>query len=93
MTASGLSAQVESATNLTCYLSNLPPSTTAKYQWKRIYMSVIPEANLPTYGISSVGVFDAGVYTCEVTVSDIGNSPHVISATGSVNITLTVTSK
>ena len=42
---------------------------------------------------SSVGVFDAGVYTCEVTISDSANNSHVISGTGSVNVTLTVTSK
>ena len=42
---------------------------------------------------SSVDVFDAGVYICEVTVSDSSNNPYVISGTGSVDVILTVTSK
>ena len=42
---------------------------------------------------SSVGVSDAGVYICEVAVSDSANNPHVISGSGSLNVTLTVTSK
>ena len=44
---------------------------------------------------SSVDVSDAGVYICEVTVSDhdSANNPHVISRAGSVNVILTVISK
>ena len=42
---------------------------------------------------SSVGVLDAGAYNCEVTVCDSANNTHVIPGTGSVNVTLTVTSK
>ena len=40
-----------------------------------------------------VGVSDAGVYICEVTLSDPTNNPYVIPQSGSMSITLTVTSK
>ena len=57
-------------------------------------ISAISGANSTTYQVSSsANLSDMGVYTCEVTVSGEGNSPHVISVTGSVNITLTVVSK
>ena len=42
---------------------------------------------------SSVNVFDAGVYICEVTISDSANNPYVIPGTGSVEVVLTVISK
>ena len=40
-----------------------------------------------------VGVSDAGVYICEVTVSDSTNNPYVIPQSGSLSVTLTITSK
>ena len=40
-----------------------------------------------------VNMSDAGVYICEVTLSDSTNNPYFIPQSGSVNITLTVISK
>ena len=84
-------ADVDRPGVLTCNVSNNPIGTNVTYQWKR-------DGNLlatsGTYQVSpSVDVFDAGVYTCEANVSASVSSPHVISGTGSVNVTLTVTSK
>ena len=91
MKANDVSAAVGSLAILTCSVSDNPTGTTITYQWKRNGMTV---ATSSTYQVSSsVGVSDAGVYTCEVTVSDSSGSSHVISGSGSVNATLTVTSK
>ena len=86
-----IAADVGSPAVLTCSVSNNPSGTTATYRWKR-------DGNLlaasETYQVSSsVDVFDAGVFTCEANVSASESSPHVISGTGSVNVTLIVTSK
>ena len=84
-------ADVGSAGVLTCSVSNNPPGTNITYQWKRAGKLL---ATSKMYQISSsVGVSDAGVYTCETDVSDSGDSPYVNSGTGSVNVTFTVTSK
>ena len=80
---------------LTCYVSGAPAGTTISIQWKRATdMSAIPGANSPTFQVSSsANIPDTGVYTCEVTISDEGNSPLVIPTMVSVNFTLTVTSR
>ena len=91
MTASDVSAAVGSTAVLTCSVSDNPTGTTITYQWKRNGVTV---ATSSTYQVSSsVGVSDAGVYTCEVTVSDSSSSSHVISGGDSVNVTLTIFSK
>ena len=91
MTGSDVSAAVGSPANLICSVSGNPTGTTITYQWKRAGKSIATSA---IYQISSsVGVSDAGVYTCEVTVSDTTSSQHVISGNSSVDITLTVISK
>ena len=90
MTGSDVSAAIGSPAVLTCNVSGNPTGTTVTYQWKRADMTVATSA---IYEVSSsVGVSDAGVYTCEVTVSDTTNSPHVNFGTSSVVVTLTVTS-
>ena len=91
MTGSDVSAAVSSPAVLTCSVSDNSTGTNVTYKWMRAGTSLATSA---MYQISSsVGVSDAGVYTCEVIVSVSGSSPHVISGTGSVNVTLTVTSK
>ena len=86
-----VSADVGSPGVLTCSVSNNPTGTTVTYQWKRADQLLATSA---TYQVSSsVGVSDAGVYTCEADVSDYSGSPYVNSGTGSVNVTLTVTNK
>ena len=91
VTANGVSAAVNSSADLTCSVSDNPTGTTITYQWKRNGMTVATSA---TYQVSSsVNVSDAGVYTCEATVSDTSNSSHVIPGSGSEDVTLTVTSK
>ena len=80
---------------LVCNVFGAPSGTTITYQWKRADLSstsqIISETN--TVQLSSVGVSDAGVYICEVTVSDSTNNAHVIPASDSGSNTLTVTSK
>ena len=94
MTGSNVSATAGSPAVLTCNVSVTPSGTTINYQWKRIDMSAISGVNSSKYVVSeSVALSAAGVYTCEVTISDAANSPYVLSGTGSVNITLTVSSK
>ena len=94
MTGSDVSAVIGSPANLTCSVSSNPNGTTVTYQWKRDGMSTISQANSSGYQVSSsVTLFDADVYTCEATVTDSDNSPHVISGTGSVKVTLIVTCK
>ena len=91
ITGSDVSAIVGSPAVLTCNVSNNPSETIVTYQWKRAGILVATSA---MYQVSSsVGASDAGVYICEVTVSESANNPHVISKTGSVNVTLTVISK
>ena len=91
VTGSDVSATVGSLAVLTCNVSNNPIGTNVTYQWKREGMLVGTSA---MYQVSSsVGVSDAGVYVCEVTVSDSANNPHVIPGTGSVSVVLTVTGK
>ena len=87
-----VSAKVENSANLTCNVSGDPNGTTITYQWKRAG-TPLQGATSATYEVSSVAVSDAGVYTCEVTVRDSGGSTHVVSGTGSADVTLTVTSK
>ena len=82
---------VGSSAVLTCNVPDNINGTIVTYQWKK---DGLLGPNSTMYQVSSsVGVSDAGVYNCEVTVSDSANNPHVISGTRSVNVTLTVTSK
>ena len=91
MTGSNVSAEVGSPANLTCSVYSNLTSNKVTYKWKRAGMTVATSA---VYQVSSsVGVSDAGVYTCEVNASDTANSPHVLNGTSSVGNTLTVTSK
>ena len=91
ITGSDVSVIVSSLAVLTCSVSSNPIGTTITYQWKRDGMLLATSA---MYQVSlSAGVSDAGVYICEVTVSDSANNPHVISGTGTVNVILTVISK
>ena len=90
VTGSDVSAVVGSPAVLRCSMSGNSNETTITYRWTRAGVTV---ATLTMYQVSSVGVSDAGVYTCDVTVSDTESSPHVISGVASVNVTLTVTSK
>ena len=95
VTGYATSAQVDSITILTCNVTPIPPGTIITYQWRRADMSPISALYLTQKSLflPYVGVSDAGVYTCEVNVSDPTNNPFVISQSGSVNIPLTVTSK
>ena len=90
MTGSDVFVAVGNPANLTCSVSGNPTGTTINYQWKRAGMTVATSAKYQVS--SSVNVTDAGVYTCEVIVSDTANSPHVIPKTSSVDVALTVTS-
>ena len=91
VTGSDVSVVVGRLAVLTCSVSSNPSGTTVTYQWKRAGELLATSA---LYNVSSsVGVFDAGVYICEVTVSDSASNLHVISGTGSVDVTLIVTSK
>ena len=80
---------------LKCFIVGAPSGTTITYQWKRADTSstsdIISETNM--IQLPSVGVTDAGVYVCEVTISDSTDNPHVIPASGSGSNTLSVTSK
>ena len=92
VTGSDVSVIVGSLAVLTCNVSNNPNGTTVTYQWKMDDMLL--ETTSAMYQVSSsVNISNAGVYTCEATISDSANNPHVISITGSVNVTLTVISK
>ena len=94
VTGSGTTAAVGDAATLMCSTSSMLDGTTVTYQWKKSDMTKISGATSGTYQVSSsVGVSDAGVYTCQVTISDAGGSQHVISGTSSLGIALTVTSK
>ena len=90
-----MSVAVDDVAVLTCSVSGTPAGTTVRFQWKKAQdMLAIPGTNSTTYQVSSsVTMYDMGLYTCEVTVSDEMNNPHVIPATSSVNITLTINSK
>ena len=91
VTGNPYSAEVGRPGFLTCSVSNNPNGTIVTYQWKRDGNLLATSA---MYRVSSsVKISDAGVYTCEANVSDSGGNPHVISGTGSVSVTLTVTSK
>ena len=91
VTGGHVSAEVGNSADLTCSVSSNVPMTTITYQWKRNGMTVATSA---MYQVSSsVGVSDAGLYTCEVTVDDATNSPHVISGNNSVEVPLTIISK
>ena len=80
---------------LTCNVLETPDGTAITIQWKiAADMSAIPGANSTMFEVSSsANMSNAGVYTCEVTVSDEEKHSLVIPATFSVNITLTVSSK
>ena len=91
MTGNPVSADVGSPAFLTCSVSNNPNGTNVTYQWKRDGNLLATSA---MYQVSSsVNIFDAGVYTCETKVSASVSSPYINPGTGSVNVTLTVTSK
>ena len=85
------SAQVDDFASLMCNVTPIPPGTTITYQWRRADMSPISAQYSmgKVLQLPSVGVSDAGVYTCEVNVSDT----FIISQSGSANVTLTVTGK
>ena len=97
MTGDAVFVAVGDVAVLTCSVSGTPNGTIISYRWKRAAdVSAISGANSTIYMYqvsSSANMSDMGVYTCEVTVTDERNSPHVISATGCINITLTVASK
>lgn len=93
VTGVDVTATVGNAAPLMCIVSDNPVGTTNSYVWKRPDMSVVLGATLETYEISPVNISDAGMYTCEVTVSDQVNNPHVTSGSDSVDMTLTVASK
>ena len=95
MTGNNVSAQVNGFAFLTCNVTNNPHGTTITYQWKRVDVLPISAEHL-TVGslyLPYVGVSDAGVYICEVNVSDSTHNPYVIPQSGSVTVPLTVTSK
>ena len=95
MKGSDASVEVNDAVILLCNVIDNPNGTTVDYKWRRAAMSQISGTIYPSYQIffPYVVVSDAGVYICEATVSDSTNNPYVISQSGSLNITLTVTSK
>ena len=88
-------AEVGTHAILICDVVSTPTGTSITYQWRRADISSTSEIISEKGGLLllSVNVSDAGVYICEVTVSDSANNPYVLSETGSVNLTLTVTSK
>ena len=91
MTGKPVFADVGDPGVLTCSVFNNPSGTSINYEWKRDGKIL---AASPIYQVSSsVNFFEAGVYTCEAKVSASGGSPYVNPGTGSVNVTLTVTSK
>ena len=89
------SAQVDSFALLTCDVIPIPPETTITYQWRRADMAPVsvPHLTVKSLFLPLVGVSDAGVYICEVTVSDSTNNSYVIPQSGSLSVTLTITSK
>ena len=95
MTNNDVSIKVGSPAVLLCNVVNIPNGTIVDYQWRRADISsisgIISEEN-PMH-LPYVGVSDAGVYICEVNVSDPSKNPNVICQSGSVNVTLTVISK
>ena len=90
-----ISAQVHGSAALICNMTGNPPGTAITYQWKRADMSPIstPYSALKSLYLPYVNVSDAGVYICEVNVSDSTNNPYVIPQSGSLSVTLTVISK
>ena len=94
MTGNDISAQVDDPALLQCTVVDIPIGTIVDYLWRRADMSSISGviSNQAIY-FPYVGVSDAGVYICEVNVSDPTNYPNVTSQSGSVNITFTVTGK
>ena len=88
VTDNPVSADVGSPAVLTCNVSNNPSGI--NYKWKRDGKILVSSE---TYHISSVNVSHAGVYTCEAKVSPSVSNPYVNPESGSVNVTLTVTSK
>ena len=96
MAGSDVITNVSETPTLTCNVSAIPSKfeTTVRYQWKRPNMTEITEATSAMYQFSSpVSVSDAGMYVCEVTVSDKGGNSYVIPGIGLVEIALNVTSK
>ena len=96
VTANDISVAVGDVAILTCKVSGTPLVSVIKFQWQWAEdMSVIQGGNSTKYQVFSslASMSDNGVYTGEVTVHDEGNSPLVIPACVSMNITLTVTSK
>ena len=76
-------------------MTSIAPGTTITYQWKRADMSQIstPYSTVKSLYLPYVNVSDAGVYICEVAVSDSTNNPYVIPQSGSLSIAFTVISK
>ena len=94
MTGDDATATVGETPTLACNVSTIPDETTVAYQWKRPDMTEIAGATSEMYQFSSpVGVSDAGVYTCEATVSGKGDSLYVTDGRASLEIALTITSK
>ena len=95
VTGNNVSAEVGNPAVLFCNVTPIPPGTTITYQWRRADMSPISAQHsaVKSLYLPYVGVSDAGVYICEVTISDSANNPYVIPQSGSLSVTLTVTSK
>ena len=96
MTGNDTIAKVGDSSVLVCSVIGTLSGTDATYQWTRADMSSLSgnfSENIPMYYLPHVGVSDAGVYICAVNITDSSNTTSVFSMTGSVNVTLTVTSK
>ena len=95
VTSYATSAQVGRFAFFTCNVTPIPPRTTITYHWRRADMSQISAQHLTVKSLylPHVGVSDAGVYICDVNISDSTNNPYVISQSGSASVTLTITSK
>ena len=90
-----ISVEVHHPTLLICNVTGNPPGTTITYQWMRADMSPIPTpySAAKSLYLPYLNVSDAGVYICEVAVSDSTDNPYVIAQSGSLSVTLTVISK
>ena len=91
-----MSAKIDGSAFLLCMVSGVPTGTPITYQWRRPDMSStsgVISQNLIYMYIPHVGVSDAGVNICEVTINESANNPYIISQSASVHVTLTVTGK
>ena len=90
-----VSIKVDSPAVLLCNVVNIPNGSIVDYQWRKADISsvsrILSEEN--SIYLPYVNVSDAGVYICEVIISDPSKNPNVICQSGSVNVTLSVISK